>query len=328
MKSKKFLSLILALVMSLSLAVPAFAAGTSTEITGKYQAITINVTVPGTGSAQINPYGLDVSVPDAAGTGTVGKITGQQIVTKPLALQNQTAMDLNVSATVLGVVDVEKTDMKLATTTTKGTPDLAEDAEGYVAPATAKSAFVYLQMVQNTTLTGAAATVTADKIGEEFTKWAASAYDATKDVIVSTKETKGSNLVVLRAAKTNATTDAFEEYKAGSIAFFRLAGDCVVAPKTEWKATDEFKATIAFTFAPAAVTKYTITIDSAITGGTVVADVTSAAEGDTVTLTATPATGGQTATYTVKDADNNNITVTGGKFTMPAKNVTVTATFA
>ena len=58
------------------------------------------------------------------------------------------------------------------------------------------------------------------------------------------------------------------------------------------------------------------------------ASPTDAAEGDTVTLTVTPAEGYELDTLTVKDADGGDITVDAdNKFTMPAKDVTVTATF-
>ena len=47
----------------------------------------------------------------------------------------------------------------------------------------------------------------------------------------------------------------------------------------------------------------------------------------TVTLTATPETGYCLSAWNVRDASNNNITVTNNQFTMPSSNVTVTATF-
>ncbi|MBQ7032054.1 MAG: InlB B-repeat-containing protein, partial [Clostridia bacterium] len=77
----------------------------------------------------------------------------------------------------------------------------------------------------------------------------------------------------------------------------------------------------------AAEVSYAVTVSDSIENGTVVADVSEAAEGDTVTLTVTPADGYKLDTLTVKDADNGNVTVTDNKFTMPAKAVTVTATF-
>ena len=70
---------------------------------------------------------------------------------------------------------------------------------------------------------------------------------------------------------------------------------------------------------------YAITITTP-ENGTVTADMATAAAGKTVTLTIEPATGYELETLTVKDA-YNNITVTGNTFTMPARAVTVTATF-
>lgn len=51
-------------VLAMSLAVPAFAADDhTTVVTGKYQDTPIAVTVPETGKAFINPYGLNIEVP-------------------------------------------------------------------------------------------------------------------------------------------------------------------------------------------------------------------------------------------------------------------------
>ena len=72
--------------------------------------------------------------------------------------------------------------------------------------------------------------------------------------------------------------------------------------------------------------KYTITIGTT-SNGTISSDCEEAEEGATVTLTATPNSGYEFGTWDVKDANNNAIAVSGGKFTMPASNVTVTATF-
>lgn len=73
---------------------------------------------------------------------------------------------------------------------------------------------------------------------------------------------------------------------------------------------------------------YTVAVDANISNGSVKADKTAQAHvGETITLTATPATGYKLTAYTVKDASNNSVTVTNGKFVMPASNVTVTAEF-
>ncbi|MBQ9207295.1 MAG: InlB B-repeat-containing protein [Treponema sp.] len=72
---------------------------------------------------------------------------------------------------------------------------------------------------------------------------------------------------------------------------------------------------------------YTVTIASTIENGKVTADKTSAVAGETVKLTATPADGYTLDSFSVTDANTNAITVTNGAFTMPASNVTVSATF-
>ena len=72
---------------------------------------------------------------------------------------------------------------------------------------------------------------------------------------------------------------------------------------------------------------YDVSVDNNITGGTITADITKAFEGETITLTVTPDTGYILDNITVTDADSGTVDVTDNKFTMPAKNVTVTATF-
>gem|GEM_PF-4164296 len=77
--------------------------------------------------------------------------------------------------------------------------------------------------------------------------------------------------------------------------------------------------------------EYDITIATDIANGTVEASPTSAAAGDPVTLTVTPAGGYELETLTVKNGETDVTTTkvndTTYTFTMPAANVTVTATF-
>ena len=75
-------------------------------------------------------------------------------------------------------------------------------------------------------------------------------------------------------------------------------------------------------------TTYTISMDSVI-GGTISASVTSAEEGTEITLTAIPDKGyAFNDDWTVTNAETSEaITVTAGKFAMPAANVNVTASF-
>ncbi|MBQ6347745.1 MAG: InlB B-repeat-containing protein, partial [Clostridia bacterium] len=71
---------------------------------------------------------------------------------------------------------------------------------------------------------------------------------------------------------------------------------------------------------------YAVVIDGNITGGTVSADKETAAEDETVTLTVEPATGYALDTLTVMQGETP-VTVTNNQFTMPAGDVTVSATF-
>ena len=90
----------------------------------------------------------------------------------------------------------------------------------------------------------------------------------------------------------------------------------------------EADVTVTATFKQAAVTTYTVGCEAEPkAGGTLLTDLTSAAAGTEVTLTATPAEGYELDSLTVKDASGNPVSVTNNEFTMPAANVTVTATF-
>jgi len=72
---------------------------------------------------------------------------------------------------------------------------------------------------------------------------------------------------------------------------------------------------------------YTVTIDSAITGGSATANPSTCNFGDSVTLTITADSDKEIDKITVKDAAGNDVTVTDNKFSMPPSNVTVTVTF-
>ena len=71
---------------------------------------------------------------------------------------------------------------------------------------------------------------------------------------------------------------------------------------------------------------YTVTVDEKIENGKVTVKPEKASMGDTVTVTAAPEEGYELDTITVASGDQN-VEVTDGKFTMPAGNVTVSATF-
>ena len=84
---------------------------------------------------------------------------------------------------------------------------------------------------------------------------------------------------------------------------------------------------------PTPAVSYTVTITEGIANGTVAASKTSGvAAGETVTLTATPASWYDLKTLAVTAADSSAVATSGTgntrTFTMPAQNVTVTATFS
>ena len=75
-------------------------------------------------------------------------------------------------------------------------------------------------------------------------------------------------------------------------------------------------------------TSYSVTISDSIANGTVTASATSATAGTEITLTAAASTGYDFSAWNVTDASGNAVTVTNNKFSMPASNVTVSATFS
>lgn len=76
-------------------------------------------------------------------------------------------------------------------------------------------------------------------------------------------------------------------------------------------------------------TTYDVNIDDGITNGSVSASPTSAEEDETVTLTVTPSTGYELATLTVTGDDTGDeVVVDENEFSMPAEDVTVSATFS
>lgn len=74
------------------------------------------------------------------------------------------------------------------------------------------------------------------------------------------------------------------------------------------------------------VPQYTITAGECENGSITVSS-TEDVEGATISITATPNLGYSLVSLSVKDADNNDISVNNYKFTMPASNVVVSATF-
>jgi hypothetical protein len=247
MLNKKIMSAAMATLMAASAIAPAFAAegesGESTtnrslKVEGTYQAVDIAVVVPATGTVIINPYALPVEIGKDADDNPL-KVSGQ-IVTKPMAIKNQSevALDINVSTTA----------------TVKGNLTLATAA---VTPATEtkNSAFVYLA-IEPTTLAGEK---DADAVGDgaiaaaykdqTWTEYGADTANVLALKASTTAVTK-SGMGTLTAAKMDESDGTFSAYDEGSIAFVGLTGNCAQSPKTAWTTKDGLTANIAFTFTP------------------------------------------------------------------------------
>lgn len=237
----RILSGAMAGALALSLAVPAFAANnTTTTITSTFVDTPIDVTVPTTGTAQINPYGLPVNI--AKSDGTKVAFSNQKILTQPTAaIMNKMGVDLAVKATVTGAV-------KPLPTSSTATP-MKLSTEALTADTTSKSVFAYVQ-AKASTQAGAADSSSSHTIADglitEYAAWT-QAYDADKDILVKVGTETKENFITLKAAKMDAT-GTFEEFKAGSIAMIRVAGDAVASPREAWTTDDAFTAAIAYTF--------------------------------------------------------------------------------
>jgi hypothetical protein len=244
---KKLLSMALACAMAATLAVPAFAATTSEsttnrslKVTGAYQAVTISVVVPSTGTVIIDPYKLPVEI--YKDTETTIKSDGLQIVTKPLAIKNQSdiKLDMNISAT----------------TTVTGTLTLATGELTDIKTEKKNSAYVYLEAQVAEDLSGdpseAVSNAKVAQAYKDFT-WAALVTDegdTQNGIVLKSGSAQSVNGIVTLEPNTF-VDDAFSTYAAGSIAFLKLDGNCAQNPTTAWATKDGLTCTIAFTFTPA-----------------------------------------------------------------------------
>jgi hypothetical protein len=253
MLNKRITSLALAALTTAALAAPAFAAN-QTVVTTTYAEIPISVTVPTTGTAQINPYGLPVEVKKTTSGATAAKISGHQITTQPLYITNNGDTDLSIGATVTTAVKSGST-MEIVATAPGSTE-------------TSKQAQVYLEVMASKQ-TSAAATLTSeekDKLIDEAAAWKEVAYSkdspAATQLLLSTDDavTK-SGMVTIKGMKETSTTEGSGDtaktvtvrtYQEGSIVQFRLDGKVTESPDEAWTTKDGFTATIAFTFKPAA----------------------------------------------------------------------------
>lgn len=290
MNLKRFASTVMAAVLALALAVPAFATN-ATNITGTYRAITLAVTVPTTGSAIINPYGL----PYELGEGV--SISGQQITTgAPLLIQNKSAVPLSVSASATGTV---KGDFVFSATdpTTAGTGG---------ASLTTKAALVKVQLFPAAGIDESKATDTA-ALNQAFKALPDDSADPAKDIVVGTTAAEATDILTLAAG------NASGELVDGGAAFFRLSGTVVKKPATPWAAADGFTVKIAFTFEPTVEEAEAGTLAATKADGTALttANTIGATTDTTAKITLTPSLpqGVTVADWTWASSDTDSATI-------------------
>lgn len=256
MNMKRFASTVMAGALTMSLAVPAFAADSQTVITATYAETALDVVVPANTNATINPYGLPVTMEDGLTT-----ISGQPItIPTPLTVQNQSSVALKMNAKITTTVE---TGMTLEAADGNDY-DTNTNKELYVEFQAFETAFDGTSILDPTKAGPAWAGLKDDGAALSAPLKTTAAVDTAAD---------GTGSIVLREGKDSLA-------QAGSIAFVRLSGK--VAKKAAWAATDKLVATITYSFEPAVYTKSAGTIAGA--GG----DTTASADGGTLSVTLTP----------------------------------------
>lgn len=233
---KKIISMMMALAMTLALAIPAFASsdvtistalntnGHTFNVTGLTKTPTIKVYVPTAGATDklvLNPYALSFKFDDENANETAKK---DQIITSPIFLGSLSDVPLvigmNVKATTAGNVVL-------------ATKSLAEDTK-----TTTNSVFIWGQVVD------AGTSATLPTVPTTF----ATAYDTTEgktgSMILVGADVTRTGLYTIPAC--TATTGAANN-KWACVKFF---GDAVKAPTTPWANTDKVDLAITFTFTP------------------------------------------------------------------------------
>lgn len=292
MKCEKLIALALVCVMTLEMALSAFAVDSpqsTTRISGTTEDVTIDVTVPTNGVAVVNPFLLPVKtfyfengdsyngnlleMPDGE------LLTAGKISSLPLVVINRTNAALDVGATV--------------TATTRGSLVFGK------APINdrmkTKTAVVYLEcmnaadiadsVVKGRPLTGASVLsrpytgnypicgVNGEHLLASFNAWKPTTYDFSanaenpgKILVGTTAATKGK---LCKLARSTVSSDSVSVHDAG-LMLYRLGGDVVKYPSTAWDETDGFDVSIVFSFSHAEPVKQGTIAASGLNLGTAV----------------------------------------------------------
>lgn len=232
MTKKRFGATAMAGALALSMALPAYAGSTTppsykTTINGAYTAPTLNVTVPGTVTAVVNPYGLPFDLVDGEVTikGDNAKIsTGSAML-----IENRSGSALKVGAKVKGTAKGTGVAFS-ATTLTDGETDkkIYANFEAFNAPTLSEANFSDEATVAN--------------LFKDL-----KTADAVLKVNVAATEapaTDSNGGLILREGLN-------DELQNGSVGVFRLNGNAAKKPTTDWAAGDGFTVEITFSFEPA-----------------------------------------------------------------------------
>lgn len=316
---KKITSMFLALVMALSLTVPAFASSGTVKVEGSIQLPTINVTLPTTASMIMNPYSMDVKL-NPKDTTTVN----DQIVSPVMEVTNLSNIDMQVGIQIAGA---------------KGKGDAKFAAAAPTAGATTKEAFIYavFQIGAAGMTISDPGNVTADAANVAVLEEPASgATTATpKDVtnFGTVAGTVADSNNTLAATVLNTTTNKQEAAPTGVLGFkfFGTTSDV-----TTWTDKDTLGATLTFKFTPVANnaggTPPAGAVTATITEGS---SKNSIASGETASLTVA-LSGGKTidsVAWTSSDASSTYVSLGGStnateivSWVSAGGSVTITAT--
>lgn len=320
---KKITSMFLALVMALSLTVPAFASSGTVKVEGSIQLPTINVTLPTTASMIMNPYSMDVKL-NPKDTTTVN----DQIVSPVMEVTNLSNIDMQVGIQIAGA---------------KGKGDAKFAAAAPTAGATDKEAFIYavFQIGAAGMTISDPSNVTADAANVAVLEEPASGATTATPKDVTNFETVAGTAAdsnnTLAATVLNTTTNKQEAAPTGVLGFkfFGTTSDV-----TTWTDKDTLGATLTFKFTPVAnnaggtppapsADGATVTLDNS----TLTLDSSSTTTG-TITATFNANSSGHTAASYAWTTDNacvtlsndTTATVTVTHASAATANVTVTVT--
>jgi len=279
MKTKKWMSLVLALVMAFSLAIPAFATATptldntdvtdmakintaTTTVNGTYQAPILALTVPKKINLLLNPYGVSVTTNKDTAIEQTG--VQRQIVSADNLIISRSNVPINIKATVTATIASAE----------GGAWTLAQTAPA--ADSVKKEAYVYMVFgdvdTDNISTANAvtdfmliAPDTTNNKSPYEGLAYTDIDYPQTPDLAAVSAATDTRDGIVLKAgegkettmnqslAECDVDTDASGNYVYNEVSAvaFKLDGAMVPNPKdSSWGKDDKLTVSVAWKFVP------------------------------------------------------------------------------